>query len=349
MTYHVGIVGSGPIGLYAGCVLAKIGYHVTIWERGEVAENVLSWKFVELFSKTELNLPSLVRSILEEAGHILPENDSYITGGKFRSDILLPLAKWIESQPNCLVKTKTQVKSIGRGRLLKAEGLAALNQGAIRRNSKFRILLFDTIKKEEFIETCDVLIDASGTYSKETALRSGMGGICCPGEDQAESSGLIHRIILDPADTSLFQGKRIAVLGSGYSAITALRQFSKVPEQAKPAYLLWLVRSSEEKDPYTIIPDDPLPQRSALSKFGNELAKIPPTESFECLRGVVISKIIKSQANSISLQLQKNNSQIEEERTVDLLVSLVGYKPSNLHLSELQVCIFLHDKTKFAR
>lgn len=62
-------------------------------------------------------------------------------------------------------------------------------------------------------------------------------------------------------------GRTTAVIGSGYSAITVLRDLVDVGGSVE-----WITRREAGAAPYQRIEGDPLPQRDALAAFGNELA-----------------------------------------------------------------------------
>lgn len=330
----VGIIGAGPIGLYAALRLVEDGYAVTIWEKGAVGSNVQKWGFVELFSCIALNVPPLMRKVLEGAEHAMPDDADYLSGTQFRDRVLAPLARWLASRSLCTIKEHTMVVSLGRGRLLKGEGIGALGDES-RRTKKFRVVVREQ-DGAEFVEKCDILVDASGTYAQSSALRSGEGGILAPGESAAEERGLIIRVLPDPEAMEL-RDKVVAVLGSGYSAITTVKNLYSLPAPRKPRQILWLVRR-RGIPPYTRVENDPLPQRDDLAKFGNALAE--GSEDVTFVDGVAIQafELLES-----SLRLHVDRVVVEERTTealtydVDVLFSLTGYRPDpNVH-SELQV------------
>ena len=113
------------------------------------------------------------------------------------------------------------------------------------------------------------VVDCSGTYAPETAQRSGSGGLSAPGEAKAEALGLVSRVIPSPGS---FKGKRVAVLGGGFSAITTIRNLSNEPNG--PAAIMARPQRSKREAPYQRVEGDPLPQRDALAAYGNGLADI---------------------------------------------------------------------------
>lgn len=372
---NVGIVGAGPVGLYAAYRLVKDGHKVVLFERGEdVAGNMRSWSFVRLFSKMELNVPEDVRKTLEaEYGKLkpagvdeaepweFPKLDEYLTGGDFVRRVLAPLAEWLKRQSGFELRLGHEVVSVGRGRLLKGDGIMAINDKR-RLGAPFRVLskltggeaaalLGDngaprrTRPRLEAVETgLEVLIDASGSYGTATGNHVGVGGMAALGEAAAEEAGLLRRVIPDvKASAELIKGKRVAVIGTGYSAITCLRNLCDVPQETAPSQVYWLTRRPQGKPPYSILDDDPLPQRSELAKFGNKLVQDNGKDfggtKFEYIPAMGIGSM-EQVADGLKMRLEVENSkqEIEErELDVDVLFSLTGFHPDMGLWSELQV------------
>jgi 2-polyprenyl-6-methoxyphenol hydroxylase-like FAD-dependent oxidoreductase len=47
---RIAVIGAGPIGLEAALYARYLGYDVDVYERGRVAENLLQWGHVRMFS-----------------------------------------------------------------------------------------------------------------------------------------------------------------------------------------------------------------------------------------------------------------------------------------------------------
>ena len=125
---------------------------------------------------------------------------------------------------------------------------------------------------DEAWEEAMAVVDCSGTYAPETAQRSGSGGLSAPGEAKAEALGLVSRVIPSPGS---FKGKRVAVLGGGFSAITTIRKL------ADEGVETGLARAQGHEAPYQRVDADPLPQRDALAAYGNGLASLGTSGSLE--------------------------------------------------------------------
>lgn len=340
-------MGAGPVGLYAAFRLVKNGHSVVVFERdADIAGNVRSWKFVRLFSKLELNMPQDALDAISAAGHQLPSTDEYLTGGEFIDRILSPLAKWLTASGKCDFRIGHEVLSIGRGRLLKGDAIMAV--GDKRRVGKpFRILTRTAGGNEAVESQLEVLIDASGSYGTKTANRVGVGGMAAPGEAGAERAGKLRRVIpdvQDPTTTQLITNQRVAVIGTGYSAITCLRNLCDLAKEGRgPSELYWLTRQPQGQPPYSIMADDPLPQRSELAKFGNQLVSGEGQAAwgntkFEYVPAMAIASMEQTSTDGLRLQLELG-AEGEQERSVELdsLFSLTGFHPDMGLWSELQV------------
>ena len=170
------------------------------------------------------------------------------------------------------------------------------------------------------------VVDCSGTYAPETAQRSGSGGLSAPGEANAEALGFVSRVIPSP---NSFKGKRVAVLGGGFSAITTIRNLSN--ETNGPAAIMWLVRKGYQEAPYQRVDQDPLPQRDALAAYGNGLANIGESGALTCMRG---ARIQRFDVVDGALKLSFTDETFVE---ADHLVSLTGYRPNADLYRELHV------------
>ena len=58
-TPRIAILGAGPIGLEAAIYARYLGFDVAVFDRGTVANNVLQWGHVRMFSPFSMNSSSL--------------------------------------------------------------------------------------------------------------------------------------------------------------------------------------------------------------------------------------------------------------------------------------------------
>ena len=166
-TMPVGIIGAGPVGLYAAFRLVQAGHRVVVWERDTVGASVGAWGHVRLFSELGLNLRADARAALEVGfggaapPRALAGDDAFLTGGELSRDVLGPLAAWLRATGRCAIAEGARVVSVGRGRLLKK---------TMRREGPFRVL----VRSPDGSERCDyaeAVVDCSGTYGPLACLK----------------------------------------------------------------------------------------------------------------------------------------------------------------------------------
>src|SRR5689334_4304712 len=111
---RIAIIGAGPIGLEAALYARTLGYeHVSVYDRGDVAANVRSWKFVTLFSPWEMNTTTLGWKTVRESGHEgRPDTRMCPTANELLDRYLLPLAASRIISP-CL-RTQSEILAIGK-------------------------------------------------------------------------------------------------------------------------------------------------------------------------------------------------------------------------------------------
>eukprot|EP00930_Biecheleria_cincta_P018128 TRINITY_DN14223_c0_g2_i2.p1 TRINITY_DN14223_c0_g2~~TRINITY_DN14223_c0_g2_i2.p1 ORF type:complete len:433 (+),score=85.39 TRINITY_DN14223_c0_g2_i2:76-1374(+) len=349
MSKQLVIVGSGPVGLeMAVSALKEEGsmWNVTVLEKGEkTSQNVRDWGFVSLFSSWKLNTSANGLAVLAELGRPLPDESTFPTGNELVSQYLDSLAEWIRKHERGQVRTSSKVVSIGR-----CGGCLKSSMGAkIRRTNQFNLLVTHGEEDEEYI-LADAVVDASGTYGNGNF--SGAGGIPALGERKAEKSGRILRYVPDPlgADRERFaKAKDIAVLGSGYSAITTLNALVSLSEslqsEGKQApSITWLTRRTGQ--PYQIIEGDPLPQRSTLAAKGNAWASSSAagsasTPTVRHIGGVQLHNFAAAEEDRLQLTMQVGKEGTEEKEemklVVDFLVSNCGFRPDASLYQELQI------------
>lgn len=296
------VVGGGPVGIEMALAVVRDGsWSVTIVEQGDrPAANIATWAHVRLFSAWSLNVSAAGLDVLDTMGVPRPASADIPTGDEFTNAYLLPIWRFLGANERCALRLSTQVISIARGSLLKGD------MGSDRRRQqRFRVLVTSKSGAEEVIE-CDAVIDASGTYGNANWL--GVGGIPALGERQLRSRIMVGIPDVFGADRSLFTGRKVtALIGCGYSAITTLNLLKRFAEEESPkqpdgsacARVVWLTRREGGGQPYKLIPNDPLPDRDALSQLGNAFAAgtvDSPALEVKYLGGVQLGQISESAA-----------------------------------------------------
>lgn len=343
---RLAVLGAGPVGLEAALYALRLGYEVTVYEADRVGGNVLAWGHVGMFSPWKLNVSPLGGRALEALGRRLLDPDACPTGSEFVREYLEPLAEspLLRDRLRCGVR----VAAVGRQGRLKGDAVGDPQRAA----TPFRLLL--QVDGREEAALADRVLDATGVYGQHNWL--GSGGIPAPGERSA--GHLVAYRMEDVAGTARgrYAGKRVLVVGGGYSAATAVTELARLARRAPGTRVTWVVRS-RRWPPVAEIPDDPLPLRRRLAEEANRLAagdspaiRFLPGREVTCLR---------AGEDEVELLLQPSagppggagKGGLEERRggqappgarppdrlVADRVLALVGYRPDLEICRELQV------------
>ncbi len=326
----IAIVGAGPVGLEAALYARALGHRPTVYERGEVGDNVKRWGFVELFSPWYLNTSPLGLDVLRQLEIELPSDDSFPSGDEFRRDYLVPVAASLGEHIVC----GCDVVGIARQGLLKGEAIG--DEDRTRR--AFRLLLRHADGREESASS-DVVIDATGVYQNPCSL--GDGGLPAAGERSAAARIDYHLPDILGSDRPRFEGRTTLLVGSGYSASTALAALIELRDSAgttcgagRPTEILWLWRRDTDS-PLPVFENDPLPERNRLAKAANAVVEQPP-DGCSTLQGMAVERIA-TDADRLRVTVRALADGRSEDVTIDRILALVGYRPDLALSRELQV------------
>lgn len=318
---HIAILGAGPIGLEAALYATSLGFPVSVYERGTIADNIQKWNHVRFFSPFGMNASSLGISILRrEMRQELPHSDDLLTGQEFIDAYLRPLSNLLRDNIN----SQTNVVSLGKDGLLKHEGLGT----SLRQEVPFRLLT-----QTANVECCsfaDVVLDCTGTYGNHRWL--GPGGLPALGE-RNNKERIIYQIP-DPMnrDRSPFASKRTLVIGAGYSAATTVVALAQLAEVEPGTSFTWFVRTHRSQ-PIGSISNDVLRYRHELTARANQLAAAPPPFCSFFSSAAVTQIGHTRSAFAVTAQIGGEEEQFE----ADNVVALVGYEPDASIYRELQV------------
>lgn len=319
-TRRIAILGAGPIGLEAALYARSLGFPVTVYERGRLAEYVRWWGHLRMFSPFGMNSTPLGRHTLRMI-HLPAENDC-ITGLDYINAYLTPLAS-CDLLKDC-IRPGTAVVLVGRSGYLKDESPGDPKRG----ERPFRLLIRqgDT----ERIEEADIVLDCTGTYASPRWL--GEGGIPALGELSTRQHIAYWLDDVLGEKRSHYAGKSILLVGSGYSAATSAVLLATLAEAHPEMWVVWLARGPR-RQPLPRIPNDPLKERDRLAVRANSLAT----------RG---DGNVEFHAQSVIQSIEWHNQVFKvtgrvagKERTweVDRLIANVGYAPDTTLFRELQV------------
>ncbi|MDX1643623.1 MAG: flavoprotein, partial [Thermoanaerobaculia bacterium] len=251
---RIAILGAGPVGLDAALAAVDAGRPFRLYELApHPAGNIRLWGHVKLFTPWEMNVSPRMRRHMEAAGDEVPDNDVCPTGDELCDRLLDPVAALPSIAPN--LRTATRVVGVARSGLLKHQEIGTEE----RARHPFRLVLRGPDGKE-WTEEAAAVIDATGTYSEANAL--GDGGVPAPGE-WAASRRILRTIPDVSSEPSSWAGKRLLVVGAGHSAQTAIRDLAELVAEHGDTRVVWALKREEPE--FELDPDDPLPDRSALT------------------------------------------------------------------------------------
>lgn len=309
------VVGAGPAGLSAAAHLVERGEQVLVLESGDRAGAAVSqWNYVRLFSRwSELVDPAAER-LLAPTGWVRPDGDTCPTGAEWTDLYLTPLAEVLGER----VRLGARVVGVarrGRDRVVDAG-----------REEEPLTVHVRTCDGEERI-TARAVIDASGTWGTPNPL--GGDGLPALGE-KAAASQVGYRVPDLVAERERYAGKRIAVAGSGHSALTALVVLADLAEQVPGTKIVWLLRRGAVGNAFGGGDADQLPARGAL---GLRARKAAQAGHIETVTGFRTSAVERDEDGRLTLE------SFDGQRVggIDEVVVLTGFRPDLSWLSEIRL------------
>ncbi|MCA9271165.1 MAG: hypothetical protein KDA41_21935, partial [Planctomycetales bacterium] len=324
----IAIVGAGPIGLEAALYARYLGYNVELFEAGRVADNVLRWGHVRMFTPFGMNCSPLAVAALiaQDDAFAPPADDALLTGREWAEQYLLPLA-----HSDLVIdglREKTRVAAIGKSDARKRESVGSPQ----RVESPFRLLLVDEQGRES-IATADVVLDTTGVFGNPCWL--GAGGIPAPGERQAASRIDYGLPDILGADRESYAGRHTLLVGAGYSAATSAVALAQLAAAAPGTRATWITNASVDDGagPIRRIAGDRLPERDALAQAANAVASAggPITHL-----GQTSVDSISAAADDAPLLVRLCGAHAGEVEC-DRIIANVGYRPDASLYAELQV------------
>ncbi len=331
---RIAILGAGPLGLEAALYARYLGYDVDLYERGRVAENVLRWGHVRMFSPFALNRSTLGLAALkaQDAERVLPGDEDLLTGRQWVERYLQPVAQSDLIQDN--LREQTTVLAVGRAWLCKTEAPGAEERG----EELFRLLVRDAAGLER-VEYADVVFDTTGVFGNPNWL--GQGGIPAVGEIDARPH--IEYALPDVlgADRGRYAGKRVLVAGAGYSAATTVTALAELASQEPGTSVVWITRGPRDPQtpgPVPYVKEDRLPERSRLAQAANVLAE-GGSAAVRHIAGAAVDQVqYDASEDHFRVTLSSlEDLDIPDEQTFDHIVANVGYRPDRRIYEELQI------------
>lgn len=326
---RIAVIGAGPIGLEAALYGRYLGYTVDIYERGQIAEHLLQWGHVRLFTPWEMNVTTLGVAALriQDEAWQPARADEILTCRELVDRYFLPLAK--SDLLSDSIEQQTEVLAVGRQGLLRGDFAADERRADV----PFRILVRDADGHER-IEHADVVLDCSGTQGSPNFL--GCSGMPAVGElacrDRIEY-GIPD--VLGVAQEK-HRGRHTLLIGAGHAAAATVVSLAALSAQDPATRITWLTRrDSDGVGPIVEIENDPFAERDALTKKANLLASQPSGP---------VEHVPHSHVEAVSFDAATGKFSVEfggagaAYREFDCVVANVGHRPQIELYHQLQAC-----------
>jgi thioredoxin reductase len=307
------VVGAGPVGLAAAAEVAERGLEPLVLEKADRAgAAVAAWHHVRLFSPwSELVAPA-ARRLLEPTGWAGPAGAGYPTGEEWASRYLRPLADVLGDRVRFGVEV-VGVARRGRDRVVDAD----------RDTEPLTVHVRHGDGREERI-TARAVVDASGTW--ETPNPLGGDGLPALGEHAADDR-ISYRVPNLADEAERYAGKRVAVVGSGHSALTALVALTGLADTG--TRVSWVLRRGAVGDVFGGGDADQLPARGALGLRAKQAVAAGHVEVVTGFRTEAVERTAEGR-----LTLVAGGARVSD---VDEVVVLTGFRPDLSWLSELRL------------
>ncbi len=311
------VIGAGPSGLAAAAHLVDRGLTPLVLEAGpSAATSVRQWHHVRLFSRWGELVDPAGEKLLAPTGWQAPEPDRYPTGAEWAEQYLQPLADALGDRVRYSVRV-VGVARRGRDLVVDAE-----------RDSEPLTVHVETANGQERI-SARAVVDASGTWTHPNPL--GADGLPALGE-AAAADRIVYQVpdLDEPTVRARYTGKRVAVAGSGHSALTALVAFAELAEEHPGTQVEWLLRRGQVGNTFGGGEADQLPARGAL---GQRAARAVSDGRIRTVAGFRTTALDAVPDGRVVLE------SVDGRRLdpVDEVVVLTGFRPDVSFLSEVRL------------
>ncbi|HKP26089.1 MAG TPA: NAD(P)-binding domain-containing protein [Dongiaceae bacterium] len=317
----VAIIGAGPIGLAAAANCAERRIPFRVYEAGAtVGANLRDWGHVRIFTTWEQNLDPASRRLLEAGGWKTKSPGAYPTGDDLYRDYLKPLAELPALNGN--VVTGAKIMRIAR------QGVDKVTSKG--RESKPFELRIDTGNGKLRTELARAVIDASGTWQNANPL--GGSGLEAEGEDEYRTHIVYGMPDVLGSQRKRYENKRVAVVGSGYSAIQSLLDLARLCQEAPKTQVTWIVRGKNMAKVYGGGENDQLPARG---KLGTLLKPLVDQGRIRLVHGFSTRAVANGgDALTLSGATATGSQSIEG---IDEIIACTGQRPDLAMTRELRV------------
>ncbi|WP_330261469.1 FAD-dependent oxidoreductase [Streptomyces sp. NBC_00539] len=313
------VIGAGPVGLAAAAHLTERGISPLVLEKGRQAGAAArEWAHVRLFSPWSEVVDPAAERLLAPTGWVRPEGTAYPTGGDWAERYLEPLAAALGDRVRFGVEV-TGVARAGRDRIVDAD----------REAQPFTVHVRRADGGEERI-VARAVIDASGTWSVPGPL--GADGLPALGERTA-AGRIAYRVpdLKNPAVRARYAGKRVAVVGSGASAFTALAYLAELAREAPGTHAVWILRRGITGSTYGGGAADQLPARGALGLAAKAAVEDGYATAVTGFRTAAVERAADGQRPVLVAEDGRRLDPVDE------VIALTGFRPDLSFLGELRL------------
>jgi thioredoxin reductase len=315
----IAVVGAGPVGLAAAAHALERGLRPVVLEAGpEVGHAVRQWGHVRMFSPWEYNVDRAAARLLEATGWNSPDPHGYPTGDELVEHYLEPLATRTALADH--IQTSSRVTAISRVGFDKVK-----TKG--RGQAPFEIRYQNGAGPVSI--NADAVIDASGTWGSPNG--AGANGLAAIGEAEARDRIAYGMPDVLGRDRRRYAGKRVAVLGSGHSAIGTLIDLVRLKEEAPDTLVIWLVRGDNPEKAFGGGANDKLTARGEL---GAAFARLVAEGRIRVETGFRVSQVGLQEQR---LRIGAGSAGDGRHAVVDELIVATGLRPELSFLRELRI------------
>jgi len=316
----VAIIGAGPIGLAAAAHLAARKQPFILFEASEeVGGNIRTWGHVTLFSPWQYNIDSAAKALLQQTDWQEPNGEKIPTGHELIDLYLRPLAELEEIKPTIYLHHEVQAITRKYNDKMKSKD----------RNSQPFILYIEAHGEIKTVEARAVL-DATGTWGNPNPAQG--NGVWLPSE-KALSNRFDYHIPNVDVNASLYANKKLAVIGSGHSAINSLLNLAELKEKSPATDITWILRKDIVEMAYGGEKQDELAARGAL---GSRIHQLVDEEKIHVVTAFFTSSV--KEDNKISIIGTQHGQQHVLEGFDHLIVN-TGSRPNYTINGELRLSI----------
>ena len=318
-TLPVAIIGGGPAGVAAAAYLVQYKQPFVLFESGSaLGTHFLEYGHVRLFSAWRYNMDAASKSLFTQHGITLPDPRLLPYGREIAEQYLQPLGQLPELKP--FIHLNSRVIHMQR------QGLDKMKTAG-REEKPFELLIENGSGKRETI-LARAVIDATGTWQNSNPIVSG-------GFPDKVSELVDYGI---PAilgeDQKHFENKRVAVVGSGHSALNSLLELVRLTEEFPKTQITWIVRKSSVEHALGGGEADQLPERGAL---GQRVKAMLDDRKIHVLTSCFIQSI-HVDSNLALLKAEQNGCE-RELGPFDRIIANTGSRPNFDFLREVRYAI----------